>query len=218
MDALIKDISYFLVAEMMLGDKEISSLKIKTPKKNITDLDAIKKYYDAFNQIEIIEDQLVNTNSFNRKDIYDYYKNKKLKYIKNRINSAPEIILPIKLPPKYIYIEDFNDINRLEYLEKYAKANNLIFVTQKSFARGSKSLRICKMDLDIVQRINILRKAVAYIGYDYSVLANTALKHFKKEKAYILDSGTLSEMELFCKFAPTRDLDFIIKNLDLECL
>ena len=57
-----------------------------------------------------------------------------------------------------------------------------------------------------------------YIGYYYSVLANTALKHFKKEKAYILDSGTLSEMELFCKFAPTRDLDFIIKNLDLECL
>lgn len=218
MDALIKDINYFLVAEAMLGDKEVSTLRVKTTKNNITDFQAIKKYYDAFNQIEIVEDQSVNTNSFNRKDIYDYYKEKKLKYLRNRISAAPEVQISIKLPPRYIYLEDYNDIYNLDYLEDYAKKHNLLYVTQKSFARRSKSLRICKMDLDIVQRINIMRKALAYIGYDYSTLANAALRHFKYEKTFILDSGKLSEMELFCRFAPTRDLEFIRKDLDIDCL
>lgn len=218
MDVKLKDINYFLVAETMISDKDISSLKIQTPRKNILDLQAIKKHFEVFNNIEITENNSVDTNSFNRKDIYDYYKQKKLKFIKNRINSAPKIEIPLKLPKRYIFIEDYNDIDMLNYLEDYAKAHELVYVTQKSFARSSRLMKVYKMDLDIVQRINILRKAIAYIGYDTSTLANTALKHFKNDKSYILDSNKLSEMELICKFAPIPDLDFIRKDLVLDCV
>lgn len=214
----IKDIQYFLVIQTLFADKDILNMDILSEKKNMTDLEALKSKYEIFANIKIREESKIDRNSVNNKDIYDYIKAKKISYVKNRLFPIPECQISVKLPPRFIYLEDLCNIESLDYLEFIAKKYDIKFITQKSFPRGSKAMKIYKMDLDIVERINILKKSIAYIGYDYSPLANFAQKLLPFNNVHILDSNLLSEMELLARFAPTNNLDFIRETLDIKSL
>lgn len=205
MNLQIKTLSFLIDIDSYCNFNDLKNAKIYACRTILNDLKAIKLNIKHYRTVEIIEkDDCVNT--INNQNAFEYFLKGHLPFNGCHLTFFDNAELPFNINNKFIYVEDFSDLDFLENLS--GKYDSTIFST-KSFNKRSKKTFSYKGELNIIQKIYLIKNSEFYIGYDYSDLAPLA-KIILKNNTMIHRSGKLSDEELMFRYINENNIKFFV--------
>jgi hypothetical protein len=199
----IKSIIEFIDLDSYLSSSDLIDSEFFIHPLLKQDFLSIKNNCIQYKKIKIIEKQ-VDSSTINGKNAFEYFLKGNLPFYGTHLLTMEDENLPFVLPEKFIFVEDYDDLDTLESL---ANLHNATIFSYRSFKRRSKNTFSYKSYLNLVQKCTILKKAFFYIGYDTSELASLA-KNRLKENTLIYKTGNLSDEQLMFKFINEDNINF----------
>jgi len=208
MSLAVKDIGSFLLLEQFMSQQEINSTNIIVNKRDIDELNVLKINIPEFANLNLVEDE-VKENIFMYNDLYRRVVCREIKHVGSRVYYSSKLgcTLPIKTP--YVYVEDYNAYNNLDYLENLAQEKGFVYFSANPIVGYSKYFIIKRERYNILEKLHIMKNAIGYIGFDKSLNSNFAYLNFDENRRIIMPSGVETETDLKLKFYPIDDLSFI---------
>jgi hypothetical protein len=201
----IKNLSFIIDIDSYCNFDDLKNAKIYTDNSVSNDIMAIKDNIKHYKKIEIIEKENCQ-NLINGKNAFEYFLKGHLPFYGSHLALFDKTELPFQLMNKFIYVEDFTDI---DLLEKIADKYDATIFSTKSFNRRSKKTFSYKSYLNLIQKIQLLKNSVLYIGYDYSDIAPLARIILGKD-TFIYKSNQLSDEQLMFRYINQNNIDFFI--------
>lgn len=195
------------------SDEEIEQAKIYCLPELENNIKSVCNTVRTLKPFQIIPKENILNNTVNGKDLLTYVQIKKIYYWKCKITLQEMPTLPKLVDKKYILVEDYIGDQNLNLLEKTAIKHDIQLFSTNSFSKQIKNTIIDKSKYSLIQKIGILQNAFGYIGYDYSLLSHLGFKFKNRLKTCIIATPEQTLSELYFKFHPTKNFDFMYNSL-----